>query len=201
VRRLAAGRIIGFVHRLRTRIPGWKWLIGFAFVWGLVPVVMASTVHNRCSRADPACIFHSYTLADIAGPWILGVVGAPALLSLVVAMALHMKAIRRSFRAEHAAWCFAVLSGLICLVGLVISGFVVLIPGALTVCAVAVTPLPPDPSDPLAGSGAGYSDRGQSIGHDNQRRWSDSPATERCRGQLWTSPVERRFADCLAGPD
>ncbi len=148
--------MISFVHSLRARIPAWEWLIGFAFVWGLVPVVMASTVHDRCSSADPACLYHHYTLVDTQGAWILAVIGAPALLSLAVAMALHVKVTRRSVRAEHAAWCLAVLSCLMCFVGLLILGFVMLIPGALTVAAVVVTPFPPDPSDPLAGPGAGY---------------------------------------------
>jgi hypothetical protein len=147
---------MSFVHRLRTQIPAWKWLIGFAFLWGLVPVVMASTVHNRCSNADPACVYHHYTLVGTAGLWILGVIGAPALISLAVAWALHTKVTRRSLRADHAAWGLAVLSCLICFVGLLITGFVMLIPAALTVGAVAVTPLPPDPSDPLARPGAGY---------------------------------------------
>jgi hypothetical protein len=147
---------MSFVLRLRTRIPAWKWLIGFAFLSGLIPVVMASTVHNRCSNADPACVYHHYTVVETAGLWILGVIGAPALISLAVAWALHTKVTRRSLRADHAAWGLAVLSCLICFVGLLITGFVILIPAALTVGAVAVTPLPPDPSDPLAGPGAGY---------------------------------------------
>lgn len=148
--------MITFVHRLRTRIPAWEWLIGFAFVWGLVPVVMASTIHDRCSNSDPACVYHSYTLVETQGLWVLAVVGAPALLSLAVAIALYLKVTRRSLRAEHAAWCFAVLSCLVCFVGLLILGFVTLIPAVLTVCAVVFTPFPPDPSDPLAGSGGGY---------------------------------------------
>jgi hypothetical protein len=153
---MAAARIITFVHSLRTRIPGGKWLIGFAFVCGLVPVVAALTVHDRCSSSDPACVYHTYTLLDAQGLWILGLVGAPALISLVVAATLHVKVTRRSLRAEHAAWCLAVLSSIIGLVGLLTSGFVMLIPAVLTVWAVAISPFPPDPNDPLAGSGAGY---------------------------------------------
>jgi hypothetical protein len=153
---MAAGRIFASVHRLRTRIPGWKWLIGIAFVCGLIPVVTALTAHDRCSSTDPACVYHTYTLVDTQGLWILGVVGAPALISLVVAATLHVKVTRRSLRAEHAAWCLAVISCLIGLVGLLISGLVMLIPAVLTVWAVAISPFPPDPTDPLAGSGAGY---------------------------------------------
>jgi hypothetical protein len=148
--------MITFLHTLRTRIPLREWLIGLAFVSGLIPVVMAATVHNRCSNADPACVYHSYTLVENQGLWVLAVIGAPSLLSLAVGAALHRKVNRRSLRADHAALGLAVFSCLISFVGLLISGFVMLIPAALTVCAVVITPLPPDPSDPLARPGAGY---------------------------------------------
>jgi hypothetical protein len=117
---------------------------------------MALTVHDRCTSADPACISHSYTLVGTQGLWILGVVGAPSLISLVVGALLHVKVTRRSLSAEHAAWCLAVLSCLIGFVGLLIAGFVMLIPAVFTVWAVVITPLPADPHDPLARSGAGY---------------------------------------------
>lgn len=129
------------IRRLRTIAPGWVWLIGLAFVCGVVLVVVACTVHNRCSASDPACVFHSYTLLHTAGAGILGFVGAPALISLVLAVLLYMKANRGSQRAARAAWFLAALSCLICFVGLVVEGFLVLPEAALTVGAVAAAPL------------------------------------------------------------
>ena len=143
-------------HRLWTRFPAWEWLIGLAFVAGFIPVVLAFTVQNRCSNADPGCVFHHYTTVDIGGPWSFGVIGGPTLINLIVAIALHVKVRRRSGRADRVALCFAVLSWFVCFAGLLIMGFVTLIEAALTTCAVAATPFPPDPSDPLAGPGPGY---------------------------------------------
>jgi hypothetical protein len=137
-------------------MPAWKWLIGLAFLWGLVPVVLAFTAHDQCSSSDPECVFHSYTVVHMSGPWILGFIGAPALISVILATLLHAKVTRRSLRADRAATWFAFLSCSICLIGALGSGWVMLVEAALTVCAVAVTPLPPHPSDPLARPGAGY---------------------------------------------
>ncbi len=163
--------MLSAVHRLRDRLPAWQWLAGLAFASGLIPVVMAITVRNRCSDADPACVFHRYTLLTLKGVWILGLVGAPALIGLAVASALHLKVTRRNIRAGQVAWGLAVLSWLICFVGLVIVGVVMLVPGALTTSAVAIAPLPPDPSDPLATPGGGYFgrralERGMLADHD-----------------------------------
>jgi hypothetical protein len=150
------GARLHVVQRLWTRIPAWKWLIGLGFVAGFIPVVIAFTVHNRCSNTDPGCVFHHYTTVDIGGLWSLGVIAGPTLINLIVAIALHVKVTRRSVRADRVALCFAVLSWFVGFAGLLIMGFVTLIEAALTTCAVAVAPLPPDPSDPLAGPGAGY---------------------------------------------
>ncbi|MGI8571728.1 MAG: hypothetical protein ACR2L9_03740 [Solirubrobacteraceae bacterium] len=46
------------------------------------------------------------------------------------------------------------LSCLVCFLGLAVEGIVMLPEAVLTVCAVATAPLPPDPTDPLAGSGS-----------------------------------------------
>jgi hypothetical protein len=143
-------------HRPWTRVPAWKWLLGLAFVAGFIPVVLAFTVHNRCSNTDPGCVFHHYTTVDIGGPWTLGVIGGPTLINILVAIALRMKVTRRSVSADRVALCFAVLSWFVCFAGLLIMGFVALIEAPLITCAVAATPLPPDPADPLAGPGAGY---------------------------------------------
>lgn len=144
------------VHRLRGRAAAWQWLTGLAFVWGLIPVVLAFTVHNRCSDADPACVYHHYTLVTLKGLWVVALVGAPALISVAVAVALRVKVTRRSARAGRLAWYLVVLSCLVSLVGLVIVGVVMLVGAALITSAVAVAPLPPDPSDPLALPGGGY---------------------------------------------
>ncbi len=141
---------------LCARLPAWKWLIGLAFLWGLVPLVLAFTAHDQCSRSDPECVFHSYTAVHTSGLWVVAVVGAPALISLVLATLLRAKVSRRSLRADRAATWLAVLSCVICLIGALDSGWVMPVEAVLTACAVAVTPLPARPSDPLAQPGAGY---------------------------------------------
>ena len=141
-----------FLQRLRARGVAWVWLIALAFACGVAIVVMACTVHDRCSGSDPDCVFHSYTLLHTAGPGVLGFVGAPALISLVVATLLRMKVRSRSVRAGEAAWILAGLSGLVCLVGLLVEGFLMFLAGALTLAAVATAPLPADPNDRLSRS-------------------------------------------------
>ncbi len=142
-----------FAHRFRLRTLGWIWLIGLAFVCGVALVLLACTVHNRCSSSDPVCYFHSYTLVHTAGPAVLGFVGAPAAISLVLATLLSIKVTRRSIRADNAAWLFAAVSCVICFVGLFVEGWLMLLEAVLTVGAVAATPLPPDPGDRLVRSG------------------------------------------------
>ena len=149
-------REVELLHRLRPGGSGWWiWLIGLAFTCGVVPVVRACTVHDRCISADPACVFHSYTLLHTAGPAILGFVGAPAVISVVIAMLLRIKVSRRSIRADRAAWLLAALSCLISIAGTAVEGLLMLLEAALTVCAVAATPFPPDPSDRLLRPRAG----------------------------------------------
>jgi Na+/proline symporter len=135
------------------------WFISLAIGWGAGLVVFACTVHDRCSESDPACVFHSYTLLQRVGPGILGFAAAPLVISLVLAALLHAKTTRRSHRADRAAWFFAVLSCLICLVGLNIEGIVMLPEAVLTVCAVATAPFPPDLTDPLAARSRGAAPR------------------------------------------
>ena len=139
--------------KLRTRPTAWVWLIAGAFVCGVAVIVVACTVHNRCSGSDPACIYHSYTLLHTAGPAVLAFVGAPAVISLVVANLLRIKIERRSVRAGELAWLLAGLSCLIGVIGLVVEGFLMIAEAALTVSAVAVAPLPADPNDRLVRSG------------------------------------------------
>ena len=130
------------------------WFSGLAVVWGVVIVVVALTVHGRCKNSDPECVFHPpVTLVQYAGPGILGFVGTPLAISVVLAALLHRKATRRSRRADRAALGLATLSCVICLLGMLVEGIVMVPEIALTVCAVATTPFPPDPADPLAGPG------------------------------------------------
>jgi len=154
--KILADRHIDFVQRLRARGSGWIWLIGLAFTCGVALVLSACIDHDRCSSSDPACIYHSYTLLHTAGPAVLAFVGAPAVISLVLAMLLRIKVTRRSIRADRAAWFFAALSCLICIAGLAVEGFLMLLEAALTLCAVAATPFPPDPNDRLLRSGGGW---------------------------------------------
>ena len=153
--KILADRDIDFVPKLRVPGSAWMWLIGLAFTCGAALVVLACTVHDRCSSSDPACAFHSYTLVHTAGPGVLAFVGAPAAISVVLAALLRLKVIRRSVRAEQAAWSLAALSCLVCIVGFAVEGFLMLVEAVLTVWAVAATPLPADPDDPLLQSGGG----------------------------------------------
>jgi hypothetical protein len=91
-------------------------------------------------------VFHSYTLVKDAGPGVLGFVGAPALISLVLVPLLLVKTTRGSHGADRAAWFLTVVSCLVCVVGLIVEGVVMLPAAALTVCAAASAPFPPDPA-------------------------------------------------------
>jgi hypothetical protein len=126
------------------RLPRWVWFNGAAFAWGMLPVVLAYTVHDRGSVADPDCVFHCYTLVHTAGPGILGFVGAPALISLVLPVLLHLKGTRRSHFADRVAWSLATLSCLIGLVGMITGGLAMLPAPVLIVCAVVTAPLGPE---------------------------------------------------------
>jgi hypothetical protein len=141
---------------LRDRDSAWIWLASLAFTCGVALVVVAFTVHDRCSSSDPACIYHSYTLVQRAGPAVLAFVGAPAVISLVLAVLLRIKVTRRSNRAAGAAWCFAALSAVVCIAGLAVEGFLMLLEAVLTISAVAATPFPPDPDDRLLRSEGGW---------------------------------------------
>jgi hypothetical protein len=142
----AADRGGSLVRTLRARAPLWVWFIGLAFASGVGIVVFAFTVHNRCIESDPDCVYHSYTLVKDAGPGVLGFVGIPAVISLLLVPLLHMKTTRRSHRADRAAWFLTVVTCLVCFVGLIVAGVVMLPAAALTVCAVAAAPFPPDPA-------------------------------------------------------
>jgi hypothetical protein len=142
----AADRGSSLVRALRSVAPLWVWLISLSFVWGVVIVVFAFTVHDRCSEADPACVYHSYTVVKDVGPGILGFVGAPAVISLLLVPLLVMKTARRSHGADRTAWVLTTVSCLICVVGLIVEGVVMLPAAVLTVGAVATAPFPPDPA-------------------------------------------------------
>ena len=131
------------VRRMRDRASAWVWLIGLAIAWGAAIVVFALTVHNRCSVSDPDCVFHSYTLVARVGPGIIGLAATPLVISIALATLLRVKTTRRSHLADRAAWLLAALNCLLCLVGLVIAGVVMLPEAALPICAVAAAPFPP----------------------------------------------------------
>ncbi len=129
-----------------NQLHRWAWLNSAAFLCGLVPVVLALTVHNHGTSADPYCIRHCYTLVHVAGPAVLAFVGTPAAISLVVFALLHLKAKRHSRFADNASWWIAAFSCLICLLGLLTSVGLEMLPvAALTVCAVATFPGTPNP--------------------------------------------------------
>ncbi|MGI8506308.1 MAG: hypothetical protein ACR2MK_05800 [Solirubrobacteraceae bacterium] len=120
------------------------WFNGAAFALGVLPVVLAYTVHDRGSVADPDCVRHCYTLVHVAGPGVLGFVGAPAVISLVLPVLLHLKGTRRSHFADRVAWSLATLGCLIGLVGMITAGIAMLPAPVLIVCAVVTAPLGPD---------------------------------------------------------
>lgn len=127
--------------RRLTRAQRWVWFIGAAFVCGILPVVLALTVHNHGTAADPDCVRHCYTFVHAVGPGVLGFIGAPAVISLVVAALLYRKVNRHSHSADRVAWSLAVLSCVMCFLGLLTSLGISMVPVAvLTVCAVATAP-------------------------------------------------------------
>ncbi len=133
--------------RALHRLPRWVWFSGAAFALGVLPVVLALTIHNRGSEADPACLRHCYTLVHTAGPGVLGFVAAPALISLMLPVLLLRKSTRRSHVADRVSWALATLSCLISLFGLTTNIYVAMLPAAvLTVCAVVAAPLAPEPT-------------------------------------------------------
>lgn len=127
-------------------MPRWAWLNAAAFVSGLLPVVLACTLHNHGTTADPECVRHCYTLVHFGGPVILAYIGAPALICLVLPVPLHLKSTRRSHVANRIGWSLAILTCLLGFVGLLTAGLSVLPVVGLTVCAVATAPLAPEPS-------------------------------------------------------
>ena len=134
------------------------WFNLAALVCGPVPAVLALTVHDHGSTADPYCVRRCYTLVHVAGPRVLGFVGAPAAIAVLVFILLYVKGAWHSRVADAATWWLASLSGLICVLGLFTSVGIEMLPiGALTMCAVATSPgrqssglLLPEPE------GAGY---------------------------------------------
>jgi hypothetical protein len=126
------------------RLTGDNRWVGFcaaACACGVLPVVLALTVHDHGSSADPYCIRHCYTLVHVAGLGVLGFVGAPIVIGLVVSALLPFKHARRGRYVDPASWSLAVLGCVVCLVGLFTSVWFAMLPVAvLTVCAVATAP-------------------------------------------------------------
>src|SRR5215471_954838 len=130
----SADHLIRAARRLVPRGRAWAWFACLAIAWGVVIVVVALTVPGRCKNSDPECVFHPpVTLVQYIGPGVLAFVGAPLAISLVLAALLHRKATRGSRRADRAALGLATLSCLICLLGMLVAGIVMLPAAALTV--------------------------------------------------------------------
>lgn len=123
-------------HEKAYLIPRWVWFGAAAVACGAVPLILAVTVHNRTSANDPAGLFHHYTLVHTAGAGILGFVGAPLLISLVLLVLLGLNHTRPGRFTTRAAWSLATLSCLIGLLGLVLE-WTMLPAAVLTICAVA----------------------------------------------------------------
>ncbi len=123
------------------RVPPWARFAAAAFLCGWLPVVLALTVHNHGSEADPYCLRHCYTLVHEVGAGILAFVAAPAVISLLVLGLISRHGTRHRRSARHAAWTLTILSCLICFVALLTSVGIAMLPsGALTVCALATAP-------------------------------------------------------------
>lgn len=131
--------------RPSRRLPRWAWFNAAAFAFGLLPIVLALTLHNRGSTADPDCVRRCYTLVHTAGPGVLVFLGAPALIRLVMPVLLHLKSTRRSHFADRASWSLAILSCFLGFIALLTGGLAMLPTVVLTVCAVATAPLAPEP--------------------------------------------------------
>jgi hypothetical protein len=117
------------------------WFNGAASLTGVLPIVLALTVHDHGTTADPYCIRHCYTLVHVAGPGALGFIGAPLVISLVMFALLPVKHARYGRYAERAAWSLSTLSCLVCFGGLLTSVGLAMLPvAALTMCAVATAP-------------------------------------------------------------
>jgi hypothetical protein len=130
----------------KRRIAGivlWVWCDVLAIASGVLLCVLAFTDHDRGSTADPNQVFHHYTLVHDQGVGIIGFVGIPALIALLLAPLLYLKSTRRSHGADHLATGLVVVSCLQCLGALIIEGIVALPVAVLTVAAVSFAPLHP----------------------------------------------------------
>ena len=130
----------------KRRIAGivaWLWCDVFAIAWGVLLIVLAFTDHDRGSTANPNQVFHHYTLVHDQGVGIIGFVGIPALIALVLVPLLYLKSTRRSHWADHLATGLVVVTCLQCLGALIIEGIVALPAAVLTVAAMALAPLYP----------------------------------------------------------
>ncbi len=78
----------------KRRIAGmlvWVWCDALAIAWGVLLIVLAFTDHDRGSTADPNQVFHHYTLVYDQGVGIIGFVGIPALIALLLVPLLYLK--------------------------------------------------------------------------------------------------------------
>lgn len=121
----------------------WAWCDVLAIAWGVLLIVLAFTDHDRGSSADPNQVFGHYTLVHDQGVGIIGFVGIPALIALLLLPLLYFKSMRRSHWADRLATGLVVVTCLQCLGALIIEGIVALPAAVLTVAAVAFAPLYP----------------------------------------------------------
>jgi hypothetical protein len=136
----------------KVRLSGpssWVWFNVGAFVCGLLPIVLACVVRDHGTANDPAMVFHRYTLLHVSGPQVLIYVGAPALMSVILAVLLREKTRRRSLGVDRAVWCLVAFICLLCLFSMFLEGLAALPVAVLAVCAAATARMPPDPNDRL----------------------------------------------------
>jgi hypothetical protein len=78
-----------------------------AFFWGLalVPAALLLPAYHGSSSSNSGIVTHtSGTLVGENGPWVLGVVGLPALLALIAWFGLHRRCASASRRGAALAW-------------------------------------------------------------------------------------------------
>jgi hypothetical protein len=106
------------------------WLTVGAFAWGVALVAAALLVPESGSQ----------TLVAVNGPHVLLVVGAPAVISALVWIALRQRCARGSTAAGYLAWALIAILIAECLAGVASVGIFIAPVAALLAYAASITP-------------------------------------------------------------
>ena len=105
-------------------------------------MVLSLTVHDHGSDVDPYCLRRCYTLVHEAGVGVLALIVAPAVISLLVLALIWRHSSSQGRLIPVAAGTLTSLSCLICLVSLLTSVGIAMLPtAALTVLALSTAPI------------------------------------------------------------